>query len=426
MGQDCSYYYPARRVSALQQMYRPLAKAHMKNRTVRAILKTCIQTVDDKGITDPKNLQPDLAESSFLESYTGMLWLFAALSGIAGVAYADFLVVSISLGYLYVLPLSLSALTQRLRVTLILVAVCVLLHDLLGPYEHVGWPIFYRTLLTTTGFTTAAVLVSKLAAQRRRLEKIVRVQRNELASEMRHAAQIQQRLLPKEPPDISPFEVSGMMSPARQLGGDYYDYIKLPQENLGIVIADVSGKGAEAALFMPSVEVALRMETHSFVNVEEVIAKLNRVLYELAEQTRYVTLFYARLDVGSRRIHYTNAGHFPPFILRSGNHVLWLTQAGGLPAGLFPEAIYDTACVDLLPGDILVFYTDGVIEAENTEGQEYSKDRLIETVRMNSTQGARELVRTIHSSVLAFTGKQELQDDFTLVILKLPDQKRLL
>ena len=166
------------------------------------------------------------------------------------------------------------------------------------------------------------------------------------------------------------------------------------------------------------------METHSSVSIEEVIAKLNKVLYELADQTRYVTLFYAMLDVGSRRIHYTNAGHFPPFILRSGNQVLWLKE-GGPPIGLLPEAIYETAAVDLLPGDILVFHTDGVIEAENTEGQEYSKDRLIETVRMNSKLRARELVQTIHSSVLAFTGNQELQDDFTLVILKLPKQEPL-
>ena len=137
-----------------------------------------------------------------------------------------------------------------------------------------------------------------------------------------------------------------------------------------------------------------------------------------------MTLFYARLDINSRRIHYTNAGHFPPFILRFGNQVLWLKE-GGPPIGLLPEAIYETASVDLLPGDILVFHTDGVIEAENREGQEYSKERLIETVRMNLTLGARESVQTIHSSILAFTGKQELQDDFTLVILKLPNQEPL-
>jgi sigma-B regulation protein RsbU (phosphoserine phosphatase) len=317
----------------------------------------------------------------------------------------------------------LSALTQRLRVTLILVAICVVLHDLLGPYEHAGWPILYRNLLTSIGFTTIAVLVSKLAEQRSRLERVVRSQRNELALEMRYAAQIQQRLLPKKSPDIPPFELWGMMSPARQLGGDYYDYFQLPQGNLGIVIADVSGKGAEAALFMPSVEVALRMETHRVVSMEEVIGKLNKVLYEVAEQTHYVTLFYTWLDVPSRRIQYTNAGHFPPFILRAGNQVLWLTQ-GGPPVGLLPEATYESASMHLLPGDIFVFYTDGVIEAESSEGEEYSKERLVEAVRTNSAMGTRELVQLIHSSVLTFTGTPELQDDFTLVVLKFPMEEQ--
>ncbi|HTY63928.1 MAG TPA: PP2C family protein-serine/threonine phosphatase [Acidobacteriota bacterium] len=382
-----------------------------------------IYTMSDRKSPDQESLGLFSDAPSLLERHTEQLWLFAALLGIAGVAYADYLVVSISLGYLYVLPLSLSALTQRLRVTLILVAICVVLHDLLGPYEHAGWPILYRNVLTTTGFTTVAVLVSKLAGQRSRLEKVVRAQRNELALEMTYAAQIQQRLLPKNSPDIQPFQLFGMMSPARQLGGDYYDYFHLPQGDLGIVIADVSGKGAEAALFMPSIEVALRMETHAIATMEEVIGRLNKVLYEVAEQTHYVTLFYTWLDVPSRRIQFANAGHFPPFILRSGNDVLWLTQ-GGPPVGLLPEATYETANMDLLPGDILVFYTDGVIEAENTEGEEYSKDRLVELIRTNSAMGARELVHRIHSSVLAFTGTPELQDDFTLVVLKLPMEEQ--
>ncbi len=360
-------------------------------------------------------------ESSSLESHTQLLSLLAVLAGIAAVAYADFLVVSISLGYLYVLPLSLSGLTQRLRVTLALAAICVFLHDLLGPYEHAGWPILYRTALAAIGFTTVAVLVSKLAEQRGRLAHIVRIQRDELAMEMKYAARVQQHLLPGGPPDIAPFSLAGMMSPARQLGGDYYDYIQLPPDRLGLVIADVSGKGVAAALFMPSVEVALRMETHSALGTEDVVGKLNKVLCDLVKQMRYVTLFYAILDPALRRVHYTNAGHLPPFVLRADDQVLWLTQ-GGPPVGLFPEYVYGAARVDLLPGDILVLYTDGVTEAENSKGEQYSKDRLVDLVRANTNASAAELVKVIHSSVLDFAGSTELQDDFTLVVLKLPPE----
>jgi serine phosphatase RsbU (regulator of sigma subunit) len=134
-----------------------------------------------------------------------------------------------------------------------------------------------------------------------------------------------------------------------------------------------------------------------------------------------VTLFYAKLDVPSRRIQYTNAGHFPPFILRSLDEVLWLDE-GGPPVGLIPEVTYKTASMDLLLGDTLVLYTDGVIEAENREGEQYSKERLVNLVRDNPRLGARELITAIHSSVSAFTGSPELQDDFTLVVLRLlPD-----
>ncbi len=372
-----------------------------------------------EGYTIQSGLAAGTEESHLLIKHAELLWLLAAVAGIAGVAYADFLVVSISLGYLYVLPLSLSALTQRLRVTLVLVGICVLLHDLLGPYEHSGWPILHRTLLTTAGFTTVAMFVWRLAEQRNKLIRIVRAQRDELALEMKYAAQVQQRLLPRKPPDIPPFDLAGMMAPAKQLGGDYYDYILLPKGNLGIVIADVSGKGAQAALFMPSVRVALRMETHSALGTDAVIGRLDQVLLELAEQTHYVTVFYAKLDVPSRKIQYTNAGHFPPFITRSGDEVVWLTE-GGPPVGILPEVTYDTGSADLLPGDTLVLYTDGVIEAENNAGEQFSRERLVDLVRANPEKGAQELIKTIHSAVLAFTGTSELRDDFTLAVLRLP------
>jgi len=357
------------------------------------------------------------ADRSGDERRTDFLLLFAVLAGIAAVAYADSLVVTISLGYLYVLPLSLAALVFPLPITMTLVGICVVLHDWLGPFVHSGWQMLYRNVLTLFGFTTVVLLVHILAEQRRRLTRQVHAQRDELAAELRRAAEIQQRLLPHGAPDISGFEFAGMMSPAKQLGGDYYDYIQLPEGNVGLVIADVSGKGTEAALFMPSIEVALRMDASAPRGTGEVLTTLNRVLLELASQTRYVTIFYARLNPAGRTLQYTNAGHPPPLILRASEDVMWLSEGGPI-VGMLPDIDFGMSSVRLQPGDIVVFYTDGVVEAQNPDGELYSAERLVSAVRANRAMAAQGLVSAIHRSVVAFASSEELQDDFTLMVMK--------
>jgi hypothetical protein len=368
-------------------------------------------------MTNRTSFVADQARASRMEEYSEILLVLAAMAGISAVAYADSLVNTISLGYLYVLPLSLSALTRYRRTTYFLVAACVVLHDWLGPYGHTEWQMLHRGVLTSIGFTVVVLFVGKLADQRRHLLKVVSAQRNELAWELAQAVAVQQRLLPQEPPNIPGIEIAGRMSPSQDLGGDYYDYIELPQGNIGLVIADVSGKGTAAALFMPSIEVALRMDTHSPSPSNEVVTNLNKVLYELTEQTRYVTLFYAKLDVPRRTLEYTNAGHFPPVILRVGEPEMWLTE-GGPVVGLLPEASYQMASVALNPGDVLILYTDGVIEAENDKEEMFSIERLVSLARANRTKTAQELAQMIQSSVFAFTGTEELRDDLTLVVLK--------
>jgi serine phosphatase RsbU (regulator of sigma subunit) len=359
----------------------------------------------------------DYTKAAQKEGYSEILLVLAALAGISAVAYADGLVVTISLGYLYVLPLSLAALTRYRITTYSLVGICVVLHDWLGPYEHTGWQILYRSVLTLIGFTIVVLFVGKLADQRRRLMQVVSAQRIEMALELAQAVAVQQRLLPQGSPDIPGIEIAGLMSPSKELGGDYYDYIELPQGNIGLVIADVSGKGTPAALFMPSVEVAFRMDAHSPSSSNEIVTNLNRVLYDLTEQSRYVTLFYTKLDVLRRTLEYTNAGHFPPVILRAGEPEIWLTE-GGPVVGLLQEANYQTASVALNSGDVLILYTDGVIDAENDKEEMYSIERLVSVARANLAKTAQELVETIRSSIFAFAGTEELRDDLTLVVLK--------
>ncbi len=375
------------------------------------------RTKSTEGMPSRSRFAADQAKASQIEGYSEALLVLSALAGISAVAYADSLVVTISLGYLYVLPLSLAALTRHRRTTFFLVVVCVVLHDWLGPYGHTGWQALHRGVLTLIGFTVVVLFVGKLADQRRRLMQVVSAQRNELEQELVRAAQIQQRLLPQASPNVPGIEVAGLMSPSKELGGDYYDYIELPKGNLGLVIADVSGKGTEAALFMPSIEMAFRMNTRNSTRPDEVVANLNGVLCELTEQECYVTLFYARLDVLRRTLEYTNAGHFPPMILRAGEPELWLTE-GGTVVGLLPDASYPTAIVALNPGDVLILYTDGVIEAEDSNGEMFSVERLVSVARANQEKTPRELVQMIQSSVFAFAGTKELRDDLTVVVLK--------
>jgi serine phosphatase RsbU (regulator of sigma subunit) len=370
-----------------------------------------------KEMPNRSRFASDYTQALRMEGHSEALLLLAALFGILAVAYADSLVVTISLGYLYVLPLSLAALTQYRRTAFSLAALCVLLHDWLGPYEYTGKQLLYVSLLSSAGFFVVVLFVGKLADQRRRLMHVVSAQRHELELELTQAAEVQQRLLPHKAPSIPGMEIAGLMSPSKELGGDYYDYIPFPEGVLGLVIADVSGKGTEAALFMPSIEVALRMDSHAPSPTHEIVSNLNKVLYELTGQSRYVTLFYAKVDISRQKLEYTNAGHFPPMLLRGDEPEMWLTE-GGTVVGLLPLAEYRTASIVLNPGDVMILYTDGVIEAENEKGEIFTTERLIKVARANQLKTAQELLQGIYSAVLSFSGTKELHDDLTIVVFK--------
>jgi serine phosphatase RsbU (regulator of sigma subunit) len=168
---------------------------------------------------------------------------------------------------------------------------------------------------------------------------------------------------------------------------------------------------------MPSIEVALRMDASSPRRTDEILTTLNKVLYELANQTRYLTIFYAKLEPSRRILQYTNAGHPPPLILRASDDATWLAEGGPI-VGMLPEAAFEVSSIRLEPGDVVVLYTDGVIEAQSQTGEFFSPDRLMSVVRANRAMAAQELVSAIYRSVLTFTSSQELQDDFTLMVMK--------
>ena len=346
------------------------------------------------------------------------LGAFIVLSALAIVAYSDFRVQTVSLGYLYVLPLALSAFVFRLRISLGLAVVCVVFADWFGPFEHTGRNHVLRNLETLMAFIAVVIVVNRLMSQRARLAELVRRQRDELRREIELAAQVQQRLLPANSPAIDGFDIAGKMIAARTVGGDYFDYIELPNGDWGLGVADVSGKGLAAALLMSCVETALRIDAQSGSRANQIVHDLNRVLAGMTYADRYVTLFYGKLKPADRLLEYSNAGHPPPLLMRrDGAEVEWL-GTGGTPAGLFAEAHYESGTVQLQPGDTIVFYTDGITEATNGSGQEFSAEFLAALVRENAESGARDLVEVIIKSVREFCGSSNFEDDLTVVVLK--------
>ncbi len=336
---------------------------------------------------------------------------------IVAVAYADSRVDEISLGYLYLLPLVLSALVNKLLTTFLLIVVCVFLHDLFGPQQTIVLRVALN-LTALTGFSVVAIFVNRLARQRRALTEIVRRQRDELAAEIRLAMEVQQQLLPtstRMPPQI---ESAGGMTYAKGVGGDYYDFIELPEGDMGVAIADVSGKGVASALLMPAIEVALRLDALGHHAMLETFQSLNKVLYDVTHAARYVTLFYGKLHVRLNQFEYINAGHNPPLWFRQGTKTAEWLDSSSTPLGLLPVAHYATKTVELEKGDIIVLYTDGLTEAENAQGDEFSRERLLQVVSEHTASNAQEIYDVVRARIREFRGTESFDDDLTLIVVK--------
>ena len=235
-----------------------------------------------------------------------------------------------------------------------------------------------------------------------------------LEEEIALARKIQLSLLPSGPPEIPGFKLAGMNQPSRGIGGDYFDYIPLPSGGMGLTIADVAGKGIGAALIMSGFRAALRSESWHNPNPEKLMRKVNRFVYESTVDSVFVTAFFGILNGSS--FQYVNAGHFPPVLIHQDcSHEL--LSAGGMLLGVFEEQEYESAALDIRPGDTIVFFTDGVTEALNRREDEYGVDRLIDTIKEFKSSDAEDKIRRLRGSVLAFTGGLPPADDLTVMIL---------
>jgi sigma-B regulation protein RsbU (phosphoserine phosphatase) len=255
------------------------------------------------------------------------------------------------------------------------------------------------------------------AIERARLLDAALAARN-LERELEIARGIQASFLPKESPGIPHFDLAGLNIPYREVGGDYYDFIPIVDNQLGLAIGDVSGKGVAAALLMAAFRASLLAEIRNHYAIRRILQKVNRLLFESTESGKFVTAFYGVLDVKNRVFTFSNAGHNPPLVLRASGEVEWLTE-GGLALGVLPDATYEERPIALTKGDVLVLYTDGVTEASNEDHEEFGIERLEALVRAHRALPAGELLEAIREAVVTFTGDRHLDDDLTLIVGRL-------
>lgn len=253
--------------------------------------------------------------------------------------------------------------------------------------------------------------------QRSRLERENRKTTRRLEQELGEAEEIQRALLPRELPLIAGFELAVAWEPARSVSGDYFDVIRFTDGRTAICIADVAGKGLSAALLMSNVQASLKSLATGTTPPHELMTRVNGIICENIVAHRFISCFYALLDPLTGKLAYANAGHDAPMLVRDGR-CLRLNESGPV-LGVFPAEYYSHSEVQLLPGDALVLFTDGVTEVRNAEGEEFGETRL-QQLLTNERLCAAELREKVMSAVTEF-GAGNFDDDVTLLVLKAND-----
>jgi serine phosphatase RsbU (regulator of sigma subunit) len=262
--------------------------------------------------------------------------------------------------------------------------------------------------------SAAALSIEKALLHRQVLEK------QRLEDQLKVARDVQTGLLPAAPPAVPGWDLAGVNLPTGAIGGDYFDYVPLAGGRLGIVVADVSGKGIPAALIMATFRTALRTELRRQADVLRVAEELNRALLEPREPSRFVTAVYGILDPSTGAFRYVNCGHNPPLLLRRGGAREMLSR-GGSVLGLFPDERFETGEVTIDGGDSLVLYTDGVVEPTDEDDRQFGTERLEAVARTSVGAPARQMVAAVVDATQAFTGRRRYEDDFTLVVVRRPE-----
>jgi len=238
-----------------------------------------------------------------------------------------------------------------------------------------------------------------------------------MQEEMRMAMTIQQNLLPKAAPQIAGFDVAGMTVSAKEVGGDYFDYLQLSDGRWGFVVADVAGKGLSAAMLMSNLQATVRGQAAISNGCASCITNANRMLKTSIAPGRFVTLFLVALDPAQKILSYSNGGHNPPYLFKSSGEFRELKKGGPI-LGVFDFLEYEEEKIELSPGDVFIAFSDGVTEAFNEKEEQFGEERLIELLKSVLPLPASNILSAINDAVLRFAGSMPAADDLTLMVIK--------
>jgi sigma-B regulation protein RsbU (phosphoserine phosphatase) len=259
--------------------------------------------------------------------------------------------------------------------------------------------------------SVAALSIEKALLHREVLEK------ERIEQQLRIARAVQAGLLPDAPPQLPGYDIAACHLPSQEIGGDYYDYLPQRDGQIGVAIADVSGKGVPAALIMATFRAALRGELRRRRDVHDALVDVNQTLLEAQTSVHFVTAVCGVLEPPSGGFAYVNCGHNPPLLLRAGGGCESL-DVGGPALGLLPDQRYEQGFVALRPGDVLCLFTDGVVEPMDATDEEFGPERLEAVLRTTASLSARDSVEAVLEATRRFSGREAYDDDFTLVVLK--------
>jgi serine phosphatase RsbU (regulator of sigma subunit) len=285
-----------------------------------------------------------------------------------------------------------------------------------GPHDPF-WPLVRNLAVSAAA---ALALVAAMVALALLMPRYVRARRVE--GQLAIARQVQERLLPVETPAPRQLDIAARCIPTWGVGGDYYDLFEAGGR-IGMVVADVSGKGLPAAIIAGAVHGAIRAtaSTESAVELAELARRLNAIVEARTDANRFVSLFWGQLDPATSRLEYVNAGHLPPMLVRSSGDgvTVDLLSAGGPVLGLLPDVEYSAGQTSLSPGDLLVLYSDGVTEAETPAGDDFGDERLRQCLLSAHGQPSQEVVTRLLDEVHRFTRRSDFADDLTVVAVSL-------
>lgn len=269
----------------------------------------------------------------------------------------------------------------------------------------------FRSVAEQSAFALGNALVHQEASVKRRMER-----------ELRVAADVQKILLPSVDPEMPGYRICGMNVPAQIISGDYYDYMSLDYGALGVAIADVSGKGVSAGLMMATCRSALRAAAVRTASPAEALGAVNRQLFPDMREDMFISLAYVILEAGSGRMRMARAGHDAPLMFRKERDEVEVLKPGGLALGVDEGPVFERVTKDFetefSSGDCLLLYTDGVNEAENLEGEEFGKERMLEVFRGAAPRGAEAVVEALNGQLAEFVGGNRQMDDITVIVVE--------